>query len=105
MKISVVGTGYVGLVTGVGLASIGHQVVCVDIDAAKVKKINNGQSPIHEKDLDKLLKKVLVMSIQKRLNIWPVLLFLKKHFFTQTIQSCVIPKINHGDFIFKKILF
>ncbi len=59
MKISIVGTGYVGLVTGIGLASIGHQVICVDIDARKVAKINKGQSPIHEKDLDNLLANVL----------------------------------------------
>jgi UDPglucose 6-dehydrogenase len=59
MKISIVGTGYVGLVTGVGLASIGHEVICVDINADKVRKINSGQSPIHEKDLDALLAKVL----------------------------------------------
>jgi len=63
MNISVVGTGYVGLVTGVGLASIGHKVVCVDIDNAKVEKINKGQSPIHEKNLDGLLKKVLAKKL------------------------------------------
>ena len=40
MKISVVGTGYVGLVSGVCLAEVGHEVVCVDNDAAKVDKIN-----------------------------------------------------------------
>lgn len=63
MKISIIGTGYVGLVTGVGLASVGHEVVCVDIDKEKVKKINSGQSPIYEKGLEALLKKV----IQKKL--------------------------------------
>jgi UDPglucose 6-dehydrogenase/GDP-mannose 6-dehydrogenase len=57
MKISIVGTGYVGLVSGVCLAAKGHDVVCVDLDAAKVKKINAGQSPIHEKGLDALLTK------------------------------------------------
>src|SRR3990167_4172643 len=59
MKISIVGTGYVGLVTGVGLASIGHEIVCVDVNAKKVKQINNSQSPIYEKDLNELLKNVL----------------------------------------------
>ena len=59
MKISVVGTGYVGLVTGVGLASVGHRVFCVDINEEKVKKINKGLSPIYEKELDELLKKTL----------------------------------------------
>jgi UDPglucose 6-dehydrogenase len=56
MKISVVGTGYVGLVSGVCLAEVGHEVVCIDNNAAKVEKINAGQSPIYEKGLDELLK-------------------------------------------------
>lgn len=59
MKISIIGTGYVGLVTGVGLAAYGHNVVCVDVDKNKVEKINQGQSPIYEKGLNKLLKDVL----------------------------------------------
>src|SRR3989344_5329889 len=57
MKISIIGTGYVGLVTGVGLADAGHNVVCVDIDEEKIEKISRGISPIYEKDLEKLLKK------------------------------------------------
>ena len=56
MRISVVGTGYVGLVGAVGFAENGHEVVCVDIDAAKVDAINAGQSPIHEEGLDDLLR-------------------------------------------------
>ena len=59
MKISIVGTGYVGLVSGVCLAEKGHQVVCVDRDHAKVDLINSGKSPIFEKDLDALLQKNL----------------------------------------------
>lgn len=57
MKISIVGTGYVGLVTGACLADIGHSVVCVDVDPRKVEKINSAIAPIHEKGLDELLKK------------------------------------------------
>lgn len=57
MKISIIGTGYVGLVSGVCLAAKGHDVVCVDLDQAKVDRINAGQSPIHEKGLDELLAK------------------------------------------------
>jgi len=57
MKISVVGTGYVGLVSGVCLSDKGHDVICVDNDVDKVDQINAGKSPIHEKDLDKLLQK------------------------------------------------
>lgn len=56
MKISVVGTGYVGLVSGVCLADKGHSVICVDNDADKVSQINAGKSPIHEAGLDELLQ-------------------------------------------------
>jgi UDPglucose 6-dehydrogenase len=55
MKISIIGTGYVGLVTGVCFAEKGHQVVCVDIDQTKVDKINQGISPIYELGLDELI--------------------------------------------------
>jgi UDPglucose 6-dehydrogenase/GDP-mannose 6-dehydrogenase len=57
MRISVIGTGYVGLVSGVCLAEKGHQIICVDIDKEKVAKINQGASPIYEKGLAELLKK------------------------------------------------
>lgn len=59
MKLSVIGTGYVGLVSGVCLAHVGHEVVCVDIDAAKVDRINGGECPIHEDGLAELLAGVL----------------------------------------------
>jgi UDPglucose 6-dehydrogenase len=59
MKISVIGTGYVGLCTGVGFAIKGHNVICVDIDEKKIKMINSGKSPIYEPLLDGYLKKVL----------------------------------------------
>jgi UDPglucose 6-dehydrogenase len=52
MKIAVVGTGYVGLVTGTCLAETGNKVICVDIDAAKVEKMRNGVIPIYEPHLD-----------------------------------------------------
>jgi len=58
MKISIVGTGYVGLVSGVCLAEMGHNVTCVDVDPSKVESINAAIPPIHEKNLDKLLAKV-----------------------------------------------
>ncbi|SEP75922.1 UDPglucose 6-dehydrogenase [Virgibacillus subterraneus] len=57
MNISVVGTGYVGLVTGVCLSEIGHRVTCIDIDEAKVEKMNNGISPIYEPGLSELMTK------------------------------------------------
>lgn len=55
MRVAVVGAGYVGLVSGVCLAEHGHEVTCVDIDPAKVARINGGKSPIHEEGLDALL--------------------------------------------------
>lgn len=55
MRVSVIGTGYVGLVTGVCLAEKGHAVVCVDVDAEKVARVNRGEAPIFERDLPALL--------------------------------------------------
>lgn len=55
MDISIIGTGYVGLVSGACFARLGHRVICVDIDSEKVDKINNQISPIYEKDLDEIL--------------------------------------------------
>ena len=57
MKITVVGTGYVGLVTGTCLAETGNEVVCVDIDEAKVTKMQNGIVPIYEPHLDVLFER------------------------------------------------
>ncbi len=57
MNIAVAGTGYVGLVTAVCLAEIGHEVTCVDIDKEKIKLMESGKSPIYEKDLELLMNK------------------------------------------------
>ena len=56
MKVTVFGTGYVGLVQGAVLADVGHDVVCVDIDAAKVAALQAGQIPIHEPGLTPLVQ-------------------------------------------------
>jgi UDPglucose 6-dehydrogenase len=56
MKIAIAGTGYVGLVTGVCLASIGHEVTCVDIDKQKIQMMSEGQSPIYEQNLAYLMQ-------------------------------------------------
>lgn len=58
MRISVIGTGYVGLVSGVCFAEIGHDCICVDVDAAKVARINAGDPPIHENGLAPLLQRL-----------------------------------------------
>lgn len=55
MRVCVIGTGYVGLVTGVCLAHIGHSVICIDNNEAKVKLMKQGQSPIYEPGLSELM--------------------------------------------------
>ncbi|MCA1031397.1 UDP-glucose/GDP-mannose dehydrogenase family protein [Bacillus timonensis] len=57
MKITVAGTGYVGLVTGVSLAEIGFQITCIDVDTDKILKLQAGFSPIYEPGLEELLQK------------------------------------------------
>jgi UDPglucose 6-dehydrogenase len=57
MRLSIIGSGYVGLVTGACLAEKGHSVACVDVDRAKVDMINRGVPPIHERGLAELLRK------------------------------------------------
>lgn len=56
MKIAIVGSGYVGLVTGTCLAEVGFEVTCVDIDTAKIARLKQGESPIYEPGLETLLK-------------------------------------------------
>ncbi|MEX2526759.1 MAG: UDP-glucose/GDP-mannose dehydrogenase family protein [Gemmatimonadota bacterium] len=56
MKIAVVGTGYVGLVMGAGLAQTGHDVICVDIDEDKVRRLSRGEIPIYEPGLEPMVK-------------------------------------------------
>ena len=59
MNVTVVGSGYVGLVVGACLAETGNQVVCADIDERKIGLLNDGQSPIYEPGLDRLLERNL----------------------------------------------
>ena len=58
MKVSVFGAGYVGLVTAVCLAKIGHDAFCVDIDPDRVGRIRAGKSPIFEPGLEDLIREV-----------------------------------------------
>ncbi len=81
MKITVVGTGYVGLVTGTCLAETGNHVCCVDIDQRKVEKLRNGIMPIYEPGLEKLFERNLK---EDRLS------------FTTSLQE----GIDHAEIIF-----
>lgn len=69
MKIAVVGTGYVGLVSGTCFAESGNYVTCVDIDAVKVEKMKNGFVPIYEPGLETLFER---NTKQGRLHLRPI---------------------------------
>lgn len=81
MRVAIFGTGYVGLVTGTCLAEVGHHVVCVDIDQAKVDGLNKGVVPIYEPGLSPMVK---ANHAARRL------------FFTTDAASA----IAHGDIVF-----
>ena len=57
MKITVFGAGYVGLVSGACLSDMGNHVVCVDVDSTKVRRLQQGDIPIHEPGLGALVKR------------------------------------------------
>jgi len=57
MRVTIFGSGYVGLVTGACLADAGNHVMCVDVDAAKIERLNRGEVPIHEPGLEALIKR------------------------------------------------
>lgn len=81
MKISVIGTGYVGLVTGTCLAETGNEVLCIDIDANKVKQMQDGVVPIYEPHLDVLFERNIKANRLK--------------FSTSLIEG-----LDHGEIIF-----
>ena len=55
MRVAMIGTGYVGLISGACIADFGHEVVCVDKDAAKIAALERGEIPIYEPGLQELL--------------------------------------------------
>ena len=57
MKVAIIGTGYVGLPTGVGLAELGNQVTCIDKDSQKIDTLNSGTLTLYEDGLEELFKK------------------------------------------------
>ena len=59
MKISIIGAGYVGLVQGACLADFGFNVICIEKDANKLRKLQLGRVPFYEPGLDRILKKIL----------------------------------------------
>lgn len=59
MKVTVFGTGYVGLVTGACLAEVGHSVICMDVDQAKIADLNGGKLPIWEPGLEDIVRRNL----------------------------------------------
>lgn len=71
MKVLIVGTGYVGLVTGVCFSKAGHDVTCVDKDAAKVQSLNLGNVPIFENELEELLREQIENGYLRFINIVP----------------------------------
>ena len=81
MKVTVVGTGYVGLVTGACLAQVGNQVLCVDVDADKVARLRAGEVPIHEPDLPAMVQEGIAGG--------------RLRFTTEVAEG-----ISHGDFLF-----
>ena len=93
MKLCMIGTGYVGLVSGVCFADLGNHVVCVDKDKNKIDKLNSGISPIYEPGLNELIKKnfsgkrlTFTSNIDKAINLSDII-------FTVSYTHLTLPTI------------
>jgi UDPglucose 6-dehydrogenase len=71
VRLTVVGTGYVGLVTGACLADKGHEVACVDLDEERVRAVNEGRAPIHEAGLEELLARTVGSTLRATVDLEP----------------------------------
>src|SRR3546814_7388166 len=91
MKVTVFGIGYVGLTQGAVLAEVGHDVVCVDVDADKVEKLKQGEIPIYEPGLRNLVKENQTAG---RLD------FTRSEEHTSELQSLM--RISYAVFCLKK---
>ena len=94
MNISISGTGYVGLIQGVGLAKLGNKVICIDIDNEKVQKINRKEAPIYEKGLSALLKQTVGKNLKATTNLKKAILSTNITFVCVGTPSMVYGRIK-----------